>query len=63
MMLAMPQVEAVTSGIGFGFANNSSNQATMFVQLKPLSRAARRGELALCAAVQSLHPIPEDVRA
>jgi len=38
MMLAMPQVEAVTSGIGFGFANNSSNQATMFVQLKPLSQ-------------------------
>ncbi len=37
MMLKMPQVEAVTSGIGFGFANNSSNQATMFLQLKPLS--------------------------
>ncbi|HTX59675.1 MAG TPA: efflux RND transporter permease subunit, partial [Verrucomicrobiae bacterium] len=33
IMLKMPQVEAVTSGIGFGFANNSSNQATMFVQL------------------------------
>jgi HAE1 family hydrophobic/amphiphilic exporter-1 len=37
MMLAMPQVEAATSGIGFGFANNSSNQATIFLQLKPLS--------------------------
>ena len=37
IMLKMPQVEAATSGIGFGFANNSSNQATMFVQLKPLS--------------------------
>ncbi len=37
-MLAMPQVQSVTSGIGFGFANNSSNQATMFVQLKPLSQ-------------------------
>jgi hydrophobic/amphiphilic exporter-1 (mainly G- bacteria), HAE1 family len=36
-MLSLPQVEAVTTGIGFGFANNSSNQATMFVQLKPLS--------------------------
>ena len=37
LMLKMPQVEAVTSGIGFGFANNSSNQATIFLQLKPLS--------------------------
>jgi hydrophobic/amphiphilic exporter-1 (mainly G- bacteria), HAE1 family len=37
IMLSMPQVQAVTSGIGFGFANNSSNQATMFLQLKPLS--------------------------
>jgi HAE1 family hydrophobic/amphiphilic exporter-1 len=37
IMHSMPQVEAVTSGIGFGFANNSSNQATIFVQLKPLS--------------------------
>ncbi|MBV8374614.1 MAG: efflux RND transporter permease subunit, partial [Candidatus Eremiobacteraeota bacterium] len=27
-MLGLPEVEAVTSGIGFGFANNSSNQAT-----------------------------------
>jgi hydrophobic/amphiphilic exporter-1 (mainly G- bacteria), HAE1 family len=35
-MLGLPQVEAVTSGIGFGFANNSSNQATIFVTLKPL---------------------------
>ncbi len=59
-MLKMPQVEAVTSGIGFGFANNSSNQATMFVQLKPLSAAARRAELALCAAVRSLHAVPKD---
>ncbi len=33
---AMPQVEATTSGIGFGLANNSSSQATIFVQLKPL---------------------------
>ncbi|HEU5480029.1 MAG TPA: efflux RND transporter permease subunit, partial [Candidatus Tumulicola sp.] len=41
MMLKMPQVEAVTSGIGFGFANTSSNQATIFVQLHPL--ADRRG--------------------
>jgi hydrophobic/amphiphilic exporter-1 (mainly G- bacteria), HAE1 family len=38
IMLAMPQVEAATSGIGFGFANNSSNQATIFLQLKPLSQ-------------------------
>ncbi len=37
IMLKMPQAQAVTSGIGFGFANNSSNQATMFLQLKPLS--------------------------
>ncbi|MGB6599998.1 MAG: efflux RND transporter permease subunit [Candidatus Cybelea sp.] len=37
MMHKMPQVAAVTSGIGFGFANNSSNQATMFLQLNPLS--------------------------
>ncbi|MBV8371952.1 MAG: efflux RND transporter permease subunit, partial [Candidatus Eremiobacteraeota bacterium] len=37
MMLKMPQVEAVTSGIGFGFANSSANQATLFVQLHPLS--------------------------
>jgi HAE1 family hydrophobic/amphiphilic exporter-1 len=37
LMRNMPQVEAVTSGIGFGFANNGSNQATMFVVLKPLS--------------------------
>ena len=38
MMLKMPQVEAVTSGVGFGFANSSSNQATLFVQLWPLSK-------------------------
>jgi HAE1 family hydrophobic/amphiphilic exporter-1 len=38
MMLKMPQVEAVTSGIGFGFANSSANQATLFVQLQPLSQ-------------------------
>jgi len=38
IMLKMPQVEAATSGIGFGFANNSSNQATIFLQLKPLSQ-------------------------
>lgn len=37
LMLGMPQVSAATSGIGFGFANNSSNQATIFLQLKPLS--------------------------
>jgi HAE1 family hydrophobic/amphiphilic exporter-1 len=37
LMRKMPTTEAVTSGIGFGFANNSSNQATMFLQLKPLS--------------------------
>jgi hydrophobic/amphiphilic exporter-1 (mainly G- bacteria), HAE1 family len=38
IMLAMPEVQAVTSGIGFGFANNGSNQATLFVALKPLSQ-------------------------
>jgi HAE1 family hydrophobic/amphiphilic exporter-1 len=38
MMLKMPQVEAVTSGVGFGFANSSANQATLFVQLWPLSK-------------------------
>jgi HAE1 family hydrophobic/amphiphilic exporter-1 len=38
MMLGMPQVQAVTSGIGFGFANSSANQATLFVQLQPLSQ-------------------------
>ncbi len=38
MMVKMPQVEAVTSGVGFGFANSSSNQATLFVQLWPLSK-------------------------
>jgi HAE1 family hydrophobic/amphiphilic exporter-1 len=37
IMRNMPQVEAITSGIGFGFANNGSNQSTMFVVLKPLS--------------------------
>ncbi|HKE37807.1 MAG TPA: efflux RND transporter permease subunit, partial [Candidatus Baltobacteraceae bacterium] len=39
-MLGLPQVEAVTSGIGFGLANNSSNQATLFVTLKPLKQRA-----------------------
>ncbi|HEY5427334.1 MAG TPA: efflux RND transporter permease subunit [Candidatus Tumulicola sp.] len=37
LMMGMPQVEAVTSGIGFGFANSSANQATIFLQLHPLS--------------------------
>lgn len=37
LLMGMPQVEAVTSGIGFGLATNSPNQATLFVQLKPLS--------------------------
>ncbi|HKU82354.1 MAG TPA: efflux RND transporter permease subunit, partial [Candidatus Tumulicola sp.] len=41
MLLKMPQVEAVTSGIGFGLANSSANQATIFVQLHPLDQ--RRG--------------------
>ncbi|HEY1869363.1 MAG TPA: efflux RND transporter permease subunit, partial [Candidatus Cybelea sp.] len=50
MMLAMPQVEAVTSGIGFGFANNSSNQATIFVQLRPL--AERHGPQNSSLAIQ-----------
>jgi HAE1 family hydrophobic/amphiphilic exporter-1 len=35
-ILSLHQVEAVTSGIGFGLANNSSNQATLFVTLKPM---------------------------
>ena len=47
IMLKMPQTEAVTSGIGFGFANNSSNQATMFLQLKPLSERHGVGNSAL----------------
>ncbi len=49
IMLGMPQVNAVTSGIGFGFANNGSNQATMFVTLKPLSErhGAENSQLAL----------------
>jgi HAE1 family hydrophobic/amphiphilic exporter-1 len=37
IMRSYPEVEAVTSGIGFGFANSSANQATLFVQLWPLS--------------------------
>ncbi|HEY2475771.1 MAG TPA: efflux RND transporter permease subunit [Candidatus Cybelea sp.] len=49
-MLAMPQVQAVTSGIGFGFANDSSNQATMFVRLRPLSQ--RRGVTNSALALQ-----------
>ena len=47
IMRTMPQVEAVTSGIGFGFANNGSNQATIFVQLKPLSERHGVGNAAL----------------
>jgi hydrophobic/amphiphilic exporter-1 (mainly G- bacteria), HAE1 family len=47
IMLKMPQVEAATSGIGFGFANNSSNQATIFLQLKPLSERHGPGNSSL----------------
>jgi HAE1 family hydrophobic/amphiphilic exporter-1 len=47
MMMKMPQVEAVTSGIGFGFANSSANQATIFVQLHPLSERKGLGNSAL----------------
>ncbi len=50
IMLKMPQVEAATSGIGFGFANNSSNQATIFLQLKPLSE--RHGAQSSALAIQ-----------
>jgi hydrophobic/amphiphilic exporter-1 (mainly G- bacteria), HAE1 family len=50
IMRSMPQVQAVTSGIGFGFANNSSNQATMFLQLKPLSQ--RHGPANSAVAMQ-----------
>ncbi len=50
IMLKMPQVEAATSGIGFGFANNSSNQATIFLQLKPLSE--RHGPESSALAIQ-----------
>jgi HAE1 family hydrophobic/amphiphilic exporter-1 len=35
-LLSLPQVEATSAGIGFGLANNSSNQATIFITLKPL---------------------------
>ena len=62
MMLAMPQVEAVTSGIGFGFANNSSNQATMFVQLKPLSQRGGVQNSALALQYAILHPVREGPR-
>ncbi|MBV9233498.1 MAG: efflux RND transporter permease subunit [Candidatus Eremiobacteraeota bacterium] len=48
----MPQVEAVTSGIGYGLANNGSNQATLFVQLKPLSERHGVGNSALVAQYQ-----------
>lgn len=41
VLRSMPQVEAVTSGIGYGLANSSANQATIFVQLRPLHE--RRG--------------------
>jgi hydrophobic/amphiphilic exporter-1 (mainly G- bacteria), HAE1 family len=37
MLMKMPQVQQVASGIGFGFATSSSNQATIFAELKPLS--------------------------
>jgi HAE1 family hydrophobic/amphiphilic exporter-1 len=49
ILLGMPQVKGVTSGIGFGLANNGSNQATMFVQLQPLSqrKGAENAALAL----------------
>ncbi len=50
IMLKLPQVEAATSGIGFGFANNSSNQATIFLQLKPLSE--RHGAQSSALAIQ-----------
>ena len=58
----MPQVEAVTSGIGFGFANNSSNQATIFLQLKPLSRAARRRRTRRSRCSTTSTAVPEDSR-
>ena len=60
-MLKMPQVEAATSGIGFGFANNSSNQATIFLQLKPLSErhGVENSSLALQYALyQQFQKIP-----
>ncbi len=50
IMLKLPEVEAATSGIGFGFANNSSNQATIFLQLKPLSE--RHGAQSSALAIQ-----------
>jgi hydrophobic/amphiphilic exporter-1 (mainly G- bacteria), HAE1 family len=36
MLRKMPQVDQVSAGIGFGFATSSVNQATIFVELKPL---------------------------
>ncbi len=54
IMRSMPQVEAVTSGIGFGFANNSANQATIFVQLKPLSERHGREETRVHAPIRIL---------
>ncbi|MGA9272845.1 MAG: efflux RND transporter permease subunit [Candidatus Cybelea sp.] len=61
IMLKLPQVEAATSGIGFGFANNSSNQATIFLQLKPLSErhGVENSSLALQYALyQQFQKIP-----
>ncbi len=55
--MKMPQSEAVTSGIGFGFANNSSNQATIFLQLKPLSERHGPENSSLADAVRSLPPV------
>ncbi len=49
---AMPEVEAVTSGIGYGLANNGSNQATIFVQLKPLGERHGVGSSALSVQYQ-----------
>ncbi len=62
IMLAMPQVEAATSGIGFGFANNSSNQATIFLQLKPLSERHGRPKLVARDSVRSLPAFPKHRR-
>ena len=48
---AQPEVLDVTSGVGFGFAGNSSNVATMFVRLKPIKE--RRGLQHSARAVQA----------
>ena len=55
IMIKMPQVEAVTSGIGFGFANSSCEPGDAFRPAHPFRNAtAWRAARSACSTISTI---------